>query len=143
MIRIQVIPGSDAAPLVDPFYELEGQSHRACSSDLYFVAFKENAVVGVCRFCIEENTPLLRSMVVHTPLRSQKIGANILKNFANYLDQNNFKPTYCIPYGHLGSFYGLIDFNIIKEEESPAFLQDRIKQYRKNNPDTFMIMRRD
>lgn len=143
MIRIQLIPGSEAAPLVDPFYEQEGKSHRARSSDLFFVAFKENTVVGVCCFCIEENTPLLRSMIVHAHLRSQKIGANILESFARYLDQNNFRPTYCIHYGHLGNFYGLIGFKIINEEESPAFLQDRIKQYRKNNPDTFMIMRRD
>lgn len=142
-VRIQLIPGSEAAPIVDAFYEQEGKSHRARNSDLFFAAFIENTIVGVCRFCVEENTPLLRSMIIHAPLRSQKIGAKILESFARYLDKNNFRPTYCIPYGHLGNFYGLIGFKIINEEDAPAFLQERIQTYRKNSSDTFMFMRRD
>lgn len=143
MVRIQLIPGSEAASLVDPFYEQEGKSHRARNSDLFFVAFIENIIVGVCRFCVEENTPMLRSMIIHAPLRSQKIGAKILESFARYLDENNYRPTYCIPYGHLGKFYGLIGFKIIKGEDAPAFLQERIQTYRKNSSDVFMFMRRD
>lgn len=142
-VQIQLIPGSKAAPIVDPFYEQEGKSHRARSSDLFFVAFLENTTVGVCRFCIEENTPLLRSMIVHGPLRSQKIGFKILEKFALYLDENNFRPTYCIPYGHLEKFYGLIGFKVINEMEAPAFLLERIQVYRKNSTDKFMFMRRD
>lgn len=142
-VRIQLILGSEAAPIVDPFYEQEGKSHRAHSSDLFFAAFIENSIVGVCRFCIEENTPLLRSMIIHTSLRSKKIGAKILESFAQYLDKNNFRPTYCVPYGHLEKFYGHIGFKIINEEDSPTFLQERIQEYRKKAPDTFMIMRRD
>lgn len=142
-VRIQLIPGSEAAPIVDPFYEQEGKNHRARNSDLFFAAFMENTIVGVCRFCVEENTPLLRSMIVHAPLRSQKIGAKILESFAQYLDENNIRPTYCIPYGHLGSFYGLIGFKVIKDEDAPAFLQERIQTYRKNSSNTFMFMRRN
>ncbi len=142
-VRIQLIPGFEAAPIVGPFYEQEGKSHRARNSDLFFVAFIENTVVGVCRFCIEENIPLLRSMIIHAPLRSQKIGIKILESFARYLDENNVRPTYCIPYGHLAKFYGLIGFKIINEENAPAFLQERIQTYRKNSSDTFMFMRRD
>ena len=141
-IRIKLIPGFEAASIVDPFYEQEGKSHRACNSDLFFVAFNENTIVGVCRFCIEEDTPLLRSMIVHLPLRSQKIGAKILESFAQYLDENNYKRTYCIPYGHLEKFYSRIGFKIIDEKESPIFLQRRIQEYRAKNSDTFMIMRR-
>jgi N-acetylglutamate synthase-like GNAT family acetyltransferase len=142
-VRIQLIPGSEAAQTVDPFYEQEGKSHRARSSDLFFAAYIENSIVGVCRFCIKENTPLLRSMIIHSPLRSKKIGSKILESFAQYLDKNNFRPTYCIPYGHLEKFYSRIGFKIIKEEDSPTFLQERIQEYRKKSPDTFMIMRRD
>ena len=107
-VRVQLIPGSEAAHIVDPFYAQEGKSHRARSSDLFFAAFIENSIVGVCRFCIEENTPLLRSMIIHSPLRSKKNGSKILESFARYLDQNNFRPTYCIPYGHLENFYSRI-----------------------------------
>lgn len=143
MVQIQLIPGFEAAPIVDPFYEREGKSHRARDSDLFFTAFIENTVVGVCRFCIEEDAPLLRSMIVHAPLRSQKIGARILESFAQYLDEGNYRPTYCIPYDHLGKFYGLIGFKIINEKDAPVFLQERIQGYRERNPDAFMIMRRD
>ncbi|AHZ84798.1 hypothetical protein Bb109J_c2104 [Bdellovibrio bacteriovorus] len=142
-VYIKLIPGSEAASIVDAFYEQEGKTHRARDTDLFFAAFIENTIVGICRFCIEENTPLLRSMIVHAPLRSQKIGAKILERFAQYLDENNHHPTYCIPYDHLENFYGLIGFKILKEEEATAFLQDRIQTYRKNTNDKFMFMRRD
>ena len=57
-INIQLMPGSEAALVVDPFYEQEGKTHRARNSDLFFAAFIENTIVGVCRFCIEVDTPL-------------------------------------------------------------------------------------
>jgi N-acetylglutamate synthase-like GNAT family acetyltransferase len=142
-VRIQLIPGAEAVSTVDPFYEQEGKNHRARNSDLFFAAFARDTIVGVCRFCIEENTPLLRSMIIHAPLRSKKIGAKILESFALYLDANNFRPTYCVPYNHLEKFYGLIGFKIIKEENSPLFLQNRIQDYRKNSSNAYMIMRRD
>jgi N-acetylglutamate synthase-like GNAT family acetyltransferase len=143
MVRIQLIPGSKAAPIVDPFFEKEGKSYRARDIDLFFTAFIENTIVGACRFCIEENTPLLRSMIIHAPLRSQKIGAKILESFARYLDENKFGPTYCLPYDHLGNFYGLIGFKIIKDEEAPEFLEERVQRYRKDSSDAYMVMRRD
>lgn len=142
-IQIKLIPGSEAASIVDPFYEQEGKNHRARSSDLFFVAFRENTIVGACRFCIEEETNLLRSMIVHTSLRSQKIGAQILESFAQYLDKNNLKPTYCIPYSHLEKFYGLIEFQKIDEAEAPLFLKERIQTYREKSSDTFIVMRRN
>ena len=143
MVRIQLIPGTEAAPIVDPFYEQEGKNHRARNSDLFFAAFIEDTLVGVCRFCIEEKTPLLRSMIVHAPLRSQKIGVQILESFAEYLDKNNVGPTYCIPYGHLAKFYGLIGFKMIRDEDAPVFLQERIKTYRENSSNTYMFVVRE
>jgi N-acetylglutamate synthase-like GNAT family acetyltransferase len=110
VIRIELIPGNEAAPIVDPFYEQEGKTHRARSSDLFFAAFIESSIVGVCRFCIEEDTPLLRSMIVQSNLRSHKIGSKILQSFAEYLEINGFGPTYCVPYDHLGVFYSQIGF---------------------------------
>jgi N-acetylglutamate synthase-like GNAT family acetyltransferase len=142
-VRIQMIPGSEAAPIVDAFYEQEGKSHRARNSDLFFAAFIENTIVGICRFCIEEDTPLLRSMIIHAPLRSHKIGAKILESFEKYLNENKLGPTYCIPYDHLESFYSRIQFKVIQEEDAPLFLQERIKEYRKKSSDHFMIMKRD
>ena len=143
-VRIQQLPGSEAGSIINSFYEQEGKSHhRARDADLFFTAFIEDKIVGVCRFCREENTAMLRSMVVHEPLRSQKIGAKILASFALYVDQNNYRPTYCIPYDHLEKFYGLIGFKIIKEKDSPLFLQKRIQEYRNNSSNTYMLMRRD
>ncbi len=142
-VQIQLISGSEAVPIVDPFYEQEGKSHRARNSDLFFAAFIDSTIVGVCRFCVEENTPMLRSMIVQTSLQSKKIGSKILEHFAEYLEKNNFRPTYCIPYDHLEKFYGHIGFKVIKEEDAPVFLQERIQGYRERNPEAFMIMRRD
>lgn len=143
VVQIKMLKFTEAALVVDPFYEQEGKNHRAGRSDLFFVAFIDSKVVGVCRFCIEENTPMLRSMIVHGPMRSQKIGAKILKSFARYLDENNFRSIYCIPYAHLGNFYGSIGFKIIQEKEAPVFLQERLQNYRNTYPEKFMLMRRD
>lgn len=142
-VSIQLVSGDDATAIVDPFYAQEGKKHRARKADLFFVAFLEGDVVGVCRYCLEQNTPLLRSMVVHAPLRSRKIGARILSRFAQYLDDNNLGPTYCIPYSHLDRFYGLAGFKVIKESDAPVFLQERIREYRGRSIDAFLIMRRD
>jgi N-acetylglutamate synthase-like GNAT family acetyltransferase len=141
-VRIELIPGRDAAPVVDPFYEQEGKTHRARSSDLFFAAFVEQSIVGVCRFCVEEETPMLRSMIIKSDFRSHKIGSKVLRSFAEYLDKNGFRSTYCIPYVHLRSFYGQIGFEMIDERDAPAFLQERIQSYRENNPEKFMIMLR-
>lgn len=142
-IDVKLISGSEAAPMIDAFYEQEGKSHRARGSDLFFAAYLDSNIVGVCRYCVEENTSLLRSMIVHAPLRSKKIGAKILESFALYLDKNNITPTYCIPYGHLEKFYGLIGFKTINEQDVPEFMQERIREYRMKSSDTFMFMRRD
>lgn len=69
--------------------------------------------------------------------------AKLIAIAMQYLDENNFRLTYCIPYDHLENFYGLIGFKIINEEDVPAFLQERIQEYRKRNTDKFMIMCRD
>lgn len=37
--------------------------HRTRDIDLFFAAFLCNTIIGVCHFCIEENSPLLQSMV--------------------------------------------------------------------------------
>lgn len=142
-VRVRLIPGPEAAPVVDPFYEQEGKSHRARDRDLFFVAFKDDIIVGVCRFCVEEGTPLLRSMIVHAPLRSNRIGTKLLECFADYVDRNSLGPIFCIPYDHLEKFYGLVGFRVIHEADAPLFLQERIRTYRKNSSDKFMFMRRD
>ncbi len=142
-IQILQVKGDEAASVVDPFYEKEGKNHRARNSDLFFIAMLNKNIVGVCRFCVEENTPLLRSMIIHAPLRSQKIGSKILENFSSFLDHNKIGPTYCIPYSHLEGFYGTIGFKKISENDSPDFLKERISEYRQKFPDSFMIMRRD
>lgn len=142
-IRIEIISGLNGQEIIDPFYEQESKTHRARNTDLFFAAFAGTKIVGVCRFCVEEKTPMLRSMVVHAPLRSNKIGSMILESFEQYLDKNNFSPTYCIPYAYLSRFYEQIGFKVIKEEDAPKFLQERIKDYRGRNSELFMIMRRD
>jgi len=142
-IFIKQIQGSEAAVLVDAFYASEGKYYRARNSDLFFVAFIENTTVGTYRFCIEESTSMLHSMIIHASLRSQKICVKNFESFAKYLDQNNFKPTYCIPYGHLEKFYGIIGFKTINEMDAPSFLQERIQAYRAKSSDSFMPMRRD
>lgn len=140
-IEIKVIPGAEAASLVNPFYLSQSGKAFARDSDLFFIAFKNAEVVGAVRYCEEENVPMLRSMMVREDQRGHGIGQHLLRAFERYLNDNRIQNTYCLPYGHLGDFYGFIGFKIIEENTAPKFLQDRLAEYRKK-PDVFMCMKR-
>lgn len=141
-IEIKIIPGSEAVSLVNPFYVSQSGKPVARETDLFFVAFKNSEIVGSVRFCEEENTPMLRSMVIHADHRRNRIGQCLLQTFEKYLNDNKIKNTFCLPYGHLGEFYGSIGFKIVADENTaPQFLQDRLTEYRKK-PEIFMCMKR-
>lgn len=140
-IEIKVIPGTEAASLVNPFYLSQSGKALARDFDLFFIAFKNAEVVGAVRYCEEENVPMLRSMMVREDQRGNGIGQHLLRAFEKHLVDNQIKNTFCLPYGHLGKFYGLIGFKVIAEENAPQFLQERLREYRKK-PDVFMCLQR-
>lgn len=141
-VEIKTLTGFEARGIVDPFYESLGRKSRARDNDLFFVALLNKNVVGSVRFCIEENTPMLRGMFVSKSNQRQGIGKTILKVFESYLKENNISGTYCLPYGHLEQFYSTIGFKKVDPIIGPKFLQERLDDYLKNHDSNMIMMRR-
>lgn len=142
-LRLKTIVGARAGETVNPFYVAHGASASARPEDLFFNAFDGDELIGSVRFCVEENTPMLRSMMIHESYRNRGVGRALLGAFGAYLDDQACRLTHCLPYGHLVAFYGEIGFEVIPEMQAPPFLIERLAGYRKKNPTTdYICMRR-
>ena len=143
MVNTIKVLGAEGSALVNPFYVSQGANAIARPEDLFFLALVGDSIVGAVRFCIEEGAPMLRSMMVHRDHRQQGIGRILLKEFDDYLNAKSYRDTHCLPYGHLVGFYGLIGFEKRVEVSAPAFLIERLADYRAKNPTTdYIYMRR-
>ena len=129
-LEIKNIKGHEAEQFISSLYNDEGHGIVIRDFDLFFVGFINNEVVASVRFCIENETPMLRTMRVKKAFQGQKVGAQMLRHFDNYLNTQNIKNTYCLPYPHLDKFYRAIGFQTIKDEEAPFFLQQRLRDNR-------------
>ena len=141
-IQIEQMVGHQVRGKIDAFYKKNGSSGRARDDDRFFIALIDGEVVGCVRFCIEENTPMLRTMYVDSTFRKRGIGLRLLQAFAQYLDENHIQNVYCLPYTHLDRFYGQINFQIVQDDEVPLFLKIRSGEYAKKGTNTLFMRRR-
>jgi N-acetylglutamate synthase-like GNAT family acetyltransferase len=128
--KIQEFIGPAASPIVLPLYQAEGNGISIRDTDIFFVGFLQGTIVGSVRFCVEDGTPMLRTMRIAQRFQRQGYGHCLLRYFESYLERNGIKATYCLPYAHLESFYGSIGFKTVKEDLAPVFLQERLAGYR-------------
>jgi N-acetylglutamate synthase-like GNAT family acetyltransferase len=128
-IRIEMKNGPEVRTLVDPFYAIHGSRGSARDADVFFLAMEKDRLTGCVRYCVEQQTPLLRTMMIDQKLRRKGIGLMLLEKFAAYLDQNNIHNVFCLPYAHLEAFYGTIGFHRVDTDEIPAFLLERMGVY--------------
>jgi N-acetylglutamate synthase-like GNAT family acetyltransferase len=128
-LEIHLQAGREAAGLVDLFYASNGSSGRARSDDLFFLPIREEKLIGCVRYCVEHETPMLRTVQVHLDHRRQGVGRALLHRFAAYLDNHGDRNVFCLPYSHLENFYGLIGFARVSRNDAPGFLQERLSAY--------------
>ena len=128
-MEIQTLDGIHARSLVDPFYEKNGGRRCARDEDLFFLAMDEGKLLGCVRYCVEERTPMLRTMMVDAGHRRRGIGSRLLQEFTRYLEKHRIQGVYCLPYSHLDGFYAAAGFERISAEKVPAFLKDRMRTY--------------
>ncbi len=140
-IRIEIQDGARVKSTVDHFYQKNGSQGRARPDDLFFLALQGDQLLGCVRFCVEEKTPLLRTMMVDESSRRKGIGQLLLQAFEEHLEQNDIRNVYCIPFAHLDRFYGSIGFEVLNLSEAPAFLHERIQTYREGGK-KYLCMRR-
>jgi N-acetylglutamate synthase-like GNAT family acetyltransferase len=128
-LPIEIQNGPAVQALVDEFYIKNGSQGRTRLGDTFFLAKNQNELIGCVRFCVENKTPLLRTMMIAPEFRRQGVGLRLLKKFAEYLDENKIKNTYCLPYSHLAEFYGMIGFQKVGSDQIPRFLKARMESY--------------
>ncbi len=129
MIEVRMRPGIDVKDLVDAFYSQNGVKGRARPDDLFFMAYQSDQLIGCVRYCFEENTPMLRTMMIDPNHRRSSVGRTLLIQFEKYLIQHDLKNTFCLPYPHLENFYGIIGFKKVSEAQVPVFLRKRMQEY--------------
>lgn len=142
-IDFKVMKGSEARSYVDALYDRCGKKHRARDTDIFFVAFDGERAVGAVRYCVEQGSALLRSMQVDPEYQRKGVGMKLLQHFEGYLKENRVRSVFCLPYAHLEGFYGQIGFRPVRVAEAPAFLHDRMLEYKSIHPaNRYMLMKR-
>lgn len=79
-------------------------------------------------------------MQVRNDLQGKGIGRLVLQRFQELTDELRIDQVYCIPYGHLEYFYGIINFAKIESAEAPDFLVQRANDYHNRNPTKKFIL---
>lgn len=128
-VEVRRAQGSTVKAQMNAFYESVGSLGRARDEDLFFVAYKDGHLAGCVRFCVESKIPMLRTMQVAKEFRRMGVGHELLKAFAEYLDENNIRNTYCIPFAHLEEFYESIGFKKVVGILIPTYLKERLELY--------------
>ena len=96
-------------------------------------------MIGIVRKTVEHGTVMLRGMHIAPTESRQGIGTQLLRAFERTLDTRD---CLCIPYTHLVSFYGLAGFTPLEEATAPAFLQERLANYRARGRSVLVMRRR-
>jgi GNAT superfamily N-acetyltransferase len=123
---------------VAAFYEECGYDGAIGASDTIFLARLPNQLVGVVRLCPEEGVTVLRGMEVHAEYRRRGIGSELLRACVPLLDA---RPSFCLPYTHLVSFYGAVSFEVARPSRLPPFLAARLAAYRTEGRDVLAMHR--
>jgi pimeloyl-ACP methyl ester carboxylesterase/N-acetylglutamate synthase-like GNAT family acetyltransferase len=131
--------GAGERERVRAFYVSCGRSVLLDPGDRLLVAEAEGEIVGAVRLCVEEGAQVLRTMRVRPDVQGRGIGRALLRRFLTMLDDRD---CFCLPYAHLGSFYGAIGFARVAPAELPPHLAARLAGYLAERPDVIAMRRR-
>jgi len=108
-------------------------------ADTVWLADAAEGAVGIVRVAAEQRTLVLRGMRIAEHSRRQRLGTRMLHAIADWLQD---RECYCVPYPHLQGFYGQIGFTLIDPAAAPAFLAERLVDYRRSGEDVILMRRR-
>jgi N-acetylglutamate synthase-like GNAT family acetyltransferase len=134
----EITPWEGDKTLLNTFYEQCGYHYEPQSDEEIVVAKIGEDIVGAVRLCHENGVLVLRGMQVRDDQRGHGLGTKMLQELQAVIGD---RECYCLPYAHLGNFYGQIGFEIVGEDDVPDFLRERIQSYRnKKNGKSYMLM---
>jgi GNAT superfamily N-acetyltransferase len=122
------------------FYLGRGYGGGIRPEDTVLLAEQDGQLAGIVRLAREHGAVVLRGMQVDPAFQRRRIGTRLLAVIADELGERD---CYCIPYAHLVEFYGQIGFRPIEPDDAPAFLAERIEEYRgRANGKEYLLMHR-
>jgi GNAT superfamily N-acetyltransferase len=107
-------------------------------ADTVWLAEGAEDTVGIVRVADEHGTLVLRGMRIAERARRQRLGTRMLQAIAEWLGE---RECYCVPYPHLVGFYRQIGFEALELVTSPAFLAERVAEYRRSGQDAMLMHR--
>jgi N-acetylglutamate synthase-like GNAT family acetyltransferase len=134
---IRVAQASDLNRIITA-YETWGYKRGVAPVDTVWIAEAAGDLIGVVRIAPENGTLVLRGMRIGGIWQRQGIGSALLRVLAEWLGD---RECFCVPYTHLIEFYGQIGFVELESGAAPAFLSDRLAEYKNSGLDV-TIMRR-
>ena len=118
-------------------YAAWGYDGGLSADDTVYVAERGTELTAAVRRTREHGVTMLRGMHVAPTWQRRRIGSRLLRVFVASLREE----CYCVPYTHLITFYGAVGFGALPDERTPAFLRDRLAQYRGRGLDVLVMHR--
>lgn len=124
-------------------YAALGYRRTIDPADTFWLAENAEDAVGIVRVASEHGVLVLRGMRIAERARRQRIGTRMLEAIAEWLSSRTRpgRECYCVPYSHLVGFYGQIGFVVLDPSAAPAFLAERLADYRRDGEDVILMRR--
>ena len=114
-------------PALVRLYRVRGYRAGIEATDRVYVATLHERPVGLVRRTDEQGHLMLHGMHVDPSFQNHRVGTRLLRALVAELPARD---CYCIPFSHLTSFYAREGFACEYEVDAPAFLRERLAQYR-------------
>jgi len=119
-------------------YAAMGYLRTVDPADAVWLAESAEDAVGIVRVAAEQGTLVLRGMRIAVHMRHRRLGTRMLEAIAEWLGD---RECYCVPYPHLVEFYGQIGFTVLEPAAAPAFLAERVAEYRSSGQEAILMHR--
>ncbi len=119
-------------------YAMLGYRRTVDPADTVWLAESAEDAVGIVRVAAEQGTLVLRGMRIAEHAHRQRLGTRMLQAIAKWLQD---RECYCVPYPHLVEFYGQIGFTVLEPAAAPAFLAERVAEYRRSGQEAILMRR--
>jgi GNAT superfamily N-acetyltransferase len=119
-------------------YAALGYRRTIDPADTVWLAERVEETVGIVRVAAEHGTLVLRGMRIVEYARRQRLGTRMLQAIEEWLGD---RECYCVPYPHLVGFYGQIGFASFELAAAPAFLAERVAEYRRSGQEAILMRR--
>jgi len=117
-------------------YAALGYRRTIDPANIVWLAERAEETVGIVRVAAEHGTLVLRGMRIIEHARRHRIGTRMLQAIADWLGD---RECYCVPYAHLVGFYGQIGFTVLDLSAAPAFLAERVADYRRSGQEAILM----